>query len=160
MTLGVAVESNDITITIDHAVRGNLLRMIQEENPIKTIVHGTFGLYSSQGANTLWKNLRFTTELCHHVTNIIIPTKNVDNWEVMSFEATSTSPNVGALMVATTTGFLSNNNFKCTSTDPSSLGSLKWYENGYDDGAWETAETVDEKKREFVCYSKKMFVFG
>jgi hypothetical protein len=120
--------------------------MVQEENPIKTIVHGTFGLYSSQGKNTLWKNLRYTTELCKHVTNLIIPTKNVDNWEVLAFHATSTSPNVGALMVATTTGFLSNNNFKCTSTDPSSLGSSKWYENGYDDGAWDTASTVDPKK--------------
>ena len=30
LTLGVAVESNDITVTIDHPIDGNLLRMVRE----------------------------------------------------------------------------------------------------------------------------------
>ena len=62
--------------------------------------------------------------MCHHVANIIIPTKNVDNWEVLSFHATSTAGEVGALLVATTTGFLSNDHFKCTDVNPTSLGKI------------------------------------
>ena len=45
-TLGVAVESNDITVTVDHESQNgdgtSILRMVQEENPTKTIVRGSF----------------------------------------------------------------------------------------------------------------------
>ena len=53
-TLGVAVESNDITVTVDHESQNgdgtSILRMVQEENPTKTIVRGSFGKYLSEGA--------------------------------------------------------------------------------------------------------------
>jgi hypothetical protein len=167
---------------------------VQEENPVNTIIKGGFGLYSSQGKKAYFKNLKYTTSICHHVANIIIPTKNVDNWEVLSFHATSQTGAPSALMVrevcmihvgglctfqyrqqsehscsdhcegcmytnmyfcmlvgcvntttsrintnaffdvtdvqvATTTGFLSNNHFKCTNHDPSqNVGAgTAWY---------------------------------
>jgi len=148
-TLGVAVESNDITVTVDHESQNgdgtSILRMVQEENPTKTIVRGSFGFYSSQGKGSYWKNLRWTKDLCHHVANIIIPTKNVDNWEVLSFHATSTAGEVGALLVATTTGFLSNDHFKCTDKNPTSLGATAWYKTGFDDSKWARAVVVKDK---------------
>ena len=144
MTIGVAVESNDLTITIDNTATGeSMLRMIQEENPTKTIVKGSFGMYSSQGKDTMWKHLRYTEDLCHHVTNIIIPTKNVDNWEVLSFHATSTAGETGALMVATTTGFLSSDHFKCVVAEPSDVN---WYKSTFDDTSWPRAKTIKTTK--------------
>lgn len=128
-------------------MKGNILRIQQEENPLKTIIKGGFGLYASQSKNTFYKNLKYTKSLCHHVTNIRIPDKNVDNWEVLSFHATSTAGQTNALMVATTTGFLSNDHFKCTNTDPSAAGSsTNWITNTYDDSNWKNAIVIDPTK--------------
>ena len=178
VTVGVAVESNDITITIDYAYdeeyneceqddpkkcqndpnshkgRGTILRLQKEENPVKAIINGRFGFYSSRSVGSLWRNLRYTKQLCSHVRSFLVPDRDVDDWEVVSVHSKKIrAGTIGALMVATTSGFYSRDTWRCTTTNPNAgagSNSIPWYSKQYDISGkpgWSSAVIIDTSKK-------------